>query len=239
MDTKVNKTQVGTQSYPIHSHKRCEIMHYLSGHGVMKTEMGEIPFSAGTVIVIPRGIAHGSVGDGEFVNISVESDFDGAVLLDAPTAVECIGDDGERLVSMIWENRFGNEAYLSSLCTAYARYVMQIARIEGDMPRRVSAIIKSISENAYDAHIDVSGILRESGYAEDYVRAEFKKITGKTPKAFLTELRIKHACYLIDIYGSTLTLSEIAQRCGYTDYVYFSKKFKTITGASPEKYRRS
>ncbi|MBQ9760845.1 MAG: AraC family transcriptional regulator, partial [Clostridia bacterium] len=68
-------------------------------------------------------------------------------------------------------------------------------------------------------------------------RSCFKKITGKTPNEFLTEIRIKHACYLIDIYQDNLSLSEIAEKCGYLDYIYFSKRFKLVTGISPREYR--
>ena len=66
--------------------------------------------------------------------------------------------------------------------------------------------------------------------------AKFKKNIGKTPTEFLTEIRITHACHLIDIYKKHIPLSDIAERCGYTDYVYFSRRFKQITGTCPNKY---
>ena len=97
-------------------------------------------------------------------------------------------------------------------------------------------IISEITDNFYDSNIDLGYILRRSGYAEDYVRAHFKKITGKTPTEFLTKIRIHHACYLIDIYRNSMSLSQIAEKCGYTDYIYFSRKFKQIKGISPQKY---
>ena len=82
----------------------------------------------------------------------------------------------------------------------------------------------------------IAGFLQKSGYAEDYIRAQFKKFTGKTPTEFLTKIRIYHACYLIDAYKNTLSLAEIAEKCGYTDYVYFSRRFKHIMGISPREY---
>jgi AraC-like DNA-binding protein len=82
-------------------------------------------------------------------------------------------------------------------------------------------------------------LLTKSGYAEDYIRAKFREITGYTPVEFLTKVRISQACSLIDMYGNSLQLSEIAEKCGYTDYVYFSRRFKALTGISPREYLRS
>ena len=97
--------------------------------------------------------------------------------------------------------------------------------------------ILEISENAFDPEISVSALLRGSGYAEDHIRAVFKKEVGKTPLGFLTDLRMEHACHLIDVYKTALPLAEIAEKCGYSDYVYFSKIFKKHTHLSPRAYR--
>ena len=40
----------------------------------------------------------------------------------------------------------------------------------------------------------------------------------------------------MDIYKKHIPLSDIAERCGYNDYVYFSRRFKHITGICPRKY---
>jgi AraC-like DNA-binding protein len=82
-------------------------------------------------------------------------------------------------------------------------------------------------------------LLQKSGYAEDYIRSHFKKVTGKTPNGFLTDIRIKHATFLIEIYANTLSLQSIAEQCGYLDYVYFSKTFKSILGVSPKEYKNT
>lgn len=115
---------------------------------------------------------------------------------------------------------------------------MQRFELDSAMQSSVKKIIAEISQNAFDPQIDLAFILSKSGYSEDYVRSCFKKITGKTPNEFLTDIRIKHACFLIDIYKNALSLSEIAERCGYLDYVYFSKKFKSVMGMSPREYRK-
>ena len=99
-------------------------------------------------------------------------------------------------------------------------------------------IIKNMSDNLSNHDISIHDILKSSGYAEGYIRAQFKKVTGKTPNRFLSEIRIGYACNLIDIYGNYLPLSEVAEKSGYTDYVYFSRKFKQIKGISPREYSK-
>ena len=238
MDIKINKTPVGTLRYPHHSHRRYEIMHYTQGQGHMWTESGEIPFSGGTVIIIPPGCRHGSESEGEFVNISIEYDFDGLLAIESPTAIYgSESDDAAHLVRMIWKNRHGNEGYLHSLCTAYTQYLLERIDVGGKISLCVRKIIADISEEAFNPEIDLPAILHSSGYAEDYIRACFKREVGKTPVEFLTDIRMEHASYLIDIYKDTLSLSEISLRCGYFDYIYFSKKFKEYTGLSPRDYR--
>ena len=64
-----------------------------------------------------------------------------------------------------------------------------------------------------------------------------KKITGKTIIRYLTEIRIVHAQNLLMQYPEK-TASEIAVECGYSNASYFGKKFKQITGYSPDKYRK-
>ena len=110
---------------------------------------------------------------------------------------------------------------------------------EDEIGKAVNELIDEITERAFETDLNLSEILRKSGYAEDYIRLNFKKATGKTPVVFLTEIRIKNACFLIETYGTSVPLSEIAEACGYTDYIYFSKRFKDLIGMSPKQYRDS
>lgn len=238
MSFKINCTPNGVVQYPMHTHKNYEIMLYLDGEGYMRTELGNIPFEAGTIIIVPPNIKHGSISRNGFKNISIEGDFEAYFHFDTVKSFEDNEtQEGKMIAKMIYENSYGNDTFLASLCTAYICFLMQRFDLDCAIQKAVKEIVFEISQQAFDSQIDLAFILSKSGYSEDYIRSCFKKITGKTPNEFLTDIRIKHACFLIDIYKNKLSLSEIAERCGYLDYIYFSKKFKTIMGASPKTYR--
>jgi YesN/AraC family two-component response regulator len=54
---------------------------------------------------------------------------------------------------------------------------------------------------------------------------------------YVTELRIKEAKKLL--CNTSLRVSEIADRMGYSDVAYFCTIFKRITGCTPSEYRKS
>ena len=238
MNYTINHTQDGVVRYPMHTHKKYEIMLYLDGEGYMRTELGNIRFEAGTIVIVPPNIKHGSISENGFRNISIEGDFEAYFGFDTVKSFEDNEtQEGKMLAEMIYENRYGNDTYLASLCTAYVCFLMQRFELDSAMQRSVKKITDEISQNAFDPQMDLTSILSQSGYSEDYIRSCFKKITGKTPGEFLTDIRIKHACFLIDIYKNKISLSEISERCGYLDYIYFSKRFKLVMGMSPREYR--
>ncbi|KKI94162.1 AraC family transcriptional regulator [Bacillus sp. SA1-12] len=70
-----------------------------------------------------------------------------------------------------------------------------------------------------------------------YLSQLFKQQLNKKFVDYLTELRIDEAKRLL-LYTS-LRISEIADRVGYSDLAYFSNNFKRITGSSPSDFRKS
>lgn len=238
MNLQINRTSDGVVQYPIHTHSHYEIMYYLEGGGHMRTEEGDFPFGAGTVIIMPPCVGHGSASKNGFRNISILGEFEKYLNFDH--VVSFADNDmreGRVLAELIYENRYGNKNFLEALCTAYLCFLLQRFEIENTIDRVIKNIISEISEHALDPVINLTEILQKSGYSEDYIRSVFKKLTGKTPHEFLTDIRMNHACFLIDVYKDTLLLSQIAEKCGYLDYVYFSKIFKSVKGVSPKSYR--
>lgn len=64
----------------------------------------------------------------------------------------------------------------------------------------------------------------------------FKYITNKTPNQYINEIRLTHARNLL--FDSSISLTEVAQQCGFSSQAYFNYIFKKFTGISPSQYRK-
>lgn len=222
-----------------HTHKQHEIIVFLRGRGTFTLGEKVYPFAAGTVVVIPPGTVHSSVADGEVERIYLQGTFDTVLAAHAAAFEDTPDGEGVQLARLVWRHRFGNPNYFNALCHAFLQFAAGYLYAEDLLSEAVRQVVRRIGDTFADAECRVADLLRESGYAEDYVRAHFKRLTGKTPQTFLTQVRIQHACFLIETYRLTLTLSQVGEQCGYTNYVQFSKNFKAVTGVSPREYLRS
>ena len=64
----------------------------------------------------------------------------------------------------------------------------------------------------------------------------FKSRTQKSFMRFLNELRIGHACKLIQ--NDAYSVADVCYESGYNNLANFNKFFKSITGFTPSKYRK-
>lgn len=63
----------------------------------------------------------------------------------------------------------------------------------------------------------------------------FKQSFDMTPNRYLTVRKIRHAKSLLET--QSLTVSETAELCGFSNVYYFSKVFKQICGVPPTKWK--
>ena len=239
MELQIHMTEDGVKNYPLHRHANYEIMLYVEGEGVLRTPKKDHPFKKGTVIIVPPAVEHGSVSSNGFKNISIGGDID---YLLSNSDIVVLNDnsrgDASVLARMIYENRYESRGYLSALCNAYIHCLLNGLNETDQLDGAVSAVVAEITERFCEPDLNTANLLDKSGFAQDYIRARFKQIVGYPPNGFLTKTRIDRACFLIEVYGASLSFSEIANRCGYLDYAYFSKKFKSVTGLSPMEYKK-
>ena len=88
----------------------------------------------------------------------------------------------------------------------------------------------------YTEPIDNAAVARAFGYHPYYLNTLFKKKTGGTLHAYMTELRLARAEELL--LSTDASVAEIGERCGIRGAAYFSELFLKKRGVSPTAFRR-
>ena len=92
-------------------------------------------------------------------------------------------------------------------------------------------IVDYVDYHYRECDISLGRLANVFSYTEKYLSSLFKKNMQIGFISYLNNLRIQYACELIQ--KGNMNMSEISSACGYSDYSYFSKVFKKITGHSP------
>jgi AraC-like DNA-binding protein len=97
-------------------------------------------------------------------------------------------------------------------------------------------IVSYLHEN-FVATITNQDVAELFGFHPNYISSLIKEYTGMPMHRYLTHLRLLHAAKLLD--EGTLSVTEVAEACGFRDIYYFSKYFKKMMGISPTDYRKN
>ena len=92
-----------------------------------------------------------------------------------------------------------------------------------------------IAEHYHEPDLSVDVICRHLHVSPNYFSTIFRRETGKTYTAYLTQLRMEKAVELLK--NTQLKTFAIATQVGYQEQNYFSYVFKKTYGVSPSKYR--
>ena len=115
------------------------------------------------------------------------------------------------------------------------------------------SILDTLMDSTHSADDLVSCVLKEAlrdlskrqtldelasfcGYSKNHLINVFKKQTGLSPIAYIANIRHERAKMLL--CDSVFSITAIAQKTGYTDYVNFYKDFTKREGITPTEYRK-
>ncbi len=100
----------------------------------------------------------------------------------------------------------------------------------------ISEAVAYFGEN-YATDIVVKDYAKDHFVTTSWFINSFKAYTGRTPRDYITSLRITNAFTLLANGG--YSVKEIASLVGYDDPLYFSRVFKKSTGYTPGEYRKA
>lgn len=179
-----------------------------------------------------------------FNSVLYRSDSQGFIGIDVPiesqptvrTAFEAMADEGA-------ERRPWSEVRVYALMIdLLVRAVRQrpatvpetVSSPGGPSESRIWDVVSYVYHN-YTDDLSLAELAERFSISAPYLSARFRQTVGESYLSFLNGLRTDHALGLIR--RGTLTLSQIADACGYNSYSSFSRMFRKHHGASPKAVR--
>lgn len=101
--------------------------------------------------------------------------------------------------------------------------------------RAVVFKIKTMLQKDYAQPLTLKNMAARFHIDNSYLSTLFREETGKTFTAYLTDIRLQHACEYLRT--TSLSNGKIAQLCGFTSDTYLKRVFRKVLGITPSVYR--
>ncbi|MGB1139951.1 MAG: AraC family transcriptional regulator, partial [Halioglobus sp.] len=85
--------------------------------------------------------------------------------------------------------------------------------------------------------LDLDTLAAAANLSKYHFSGKYKALTGYSPMKHFTNMKMEHACQLLDT--TPMSVKEVASALGYDDPLYFSRVFSSTVGMSPRAYRSS
>jgi AraC-like DNA-binding protein len=102
----------------------------------------------------------------------------------------------------------------------------------GGEDRRISKVIENLREH-FDEPLRIEKVARDLGMSVSGFHHHFKSVTAMSPLQFQKQIRLQEARRLM--LGEDLDAASAGFRVGYDDPSYFSRDYKKIFGAPPQR----
>lgn len=101
--------------------------------------------------------------------------------------------------------------------------------------RTISSITRYLQEHLSE-EISLSVLAEEFHLNPQYISQLFKSEIGVGFLTYLTNIRLEKAKKML--VSTAISVAEVAEQCGYSDYRVFTKVFKKTEGITPSQFRR-
>ncbi len=131
-----------------------------------------------------------------------------------------------------------NEAQVSALVPRMIRHYCLL--VQTYSRERYSGIVRGVL-NFVDFHymepVTLESLANKYAVNKNYLSTRFHKEVGMTVTDYINLTRVRRSLKLLS--GTSLSMPEIAERCGFSDANYYTRTFKKVHGTTPTEYRRS
>lgn len=220
-----------------HQHDFYELVYYCNGSGRGCVGNQSYSISANTFILVPPNMGHEEYhqADCELFCIGFMSEE----MLDFHLLQDLQGTIYGIVKTIIREATEQPLCYKKMIIVKLCELMLEIQRQEDTRPqystRNFEYVINYIAQN-YHEKITLRSMAQQMHISYDYFQHRFKEIQGESPQQFLVHKRVEAAERML--LNKTLSCTEIAYRCGFSNSAQFSAMFKREKGISPYQYRK-
>lgn len=225
-------------------HTSVEILQCIKGEGFVRCEKTLFPLNRDTLVVVNSDVLHsvGTEGELEYRCLILDDDFlrsNGiplndlvfSSLLEDPLVISAFNTACEaflRLDSDDFRSVVRLRSDVMNLCALLCDFSTPkpTAAKENDYVKQAITYIRQhLSEP-----ITLELLSRQVGISPFHLARLFKHDTGSTIIQSVNQMRCVEALHLLE---QGISVSEVADTCGFSNHSYFSKTFKNIMGKLP------
>lgn len=153
----------------------------------------------------------------------------------------------EELFEKIIREHNGIDQYSDSMLTVYVYELIlfvfrcnenaKTAYPAGDIGDYIISDAARFISGNFTQNFSLAQLAAKYNMSPSYFSRKFKLCTGFGYKEYLITVRTIEACRLL--LNTDMSITEIAEKCGFEDSNYFGDCFKKIKGISPREYRKA
>lgn len=173
----------------------------------------------------PKSLAESYIKDDQHVLVTTEAMVDKAELMRHPDG----STDWFCTTKLPLFDRAGHAIGICGITRDIKRMNTSSARFLSWAP-----VLETLLEE-YGSPLEIPMLARKMALSVSQFNRQFKRRFHTTPRAYLTEVRLKAASHFL--VTTELSMSEIALRTGFYDQSHFTNQFAKHQGMTPSKYR--
>lgn len=214
-----------------------ELILHLSGKSTVYFNDKELNITENSIRFLPKGKCNKYIVKREILGECIDVFFD----TDIPISQEAfiIKNNDNNKINTLFKKIFSvwvakNNGYYFE-CMALINKIFAEIQKKNYIPENQYRLIKPaldyIENNFLTQKISIPFLADKCGISESYLKKIFIKIYGIPPSKYIIQLKMNFSCDLLrsELYNIT----QISEKCGYTDLYYFSHQFKEYMGLSP------
>ena len=236
----LNRHDTKSNYFKLHTHNCYEIIYFVKGNGNTFINGKSYSVSAGSYCIIPPHAEHVEKFDGYGEVLFIGFDYN------SPNYILPEGNcHTDKVVTKSYFNDIFNEfkrqedGFKEAAEYLLRLFLLTLLRNANTNYVKCKDLnyIKTYIEQYAEQKINFRELAALSGYSYDYFRHVFKQKFGVSPQQYMINIRLNRAKRLLE--ETTLSCTEIAYRCGFSNSPQMTAMVKTKFKKTPTTFRNN